>query len=374
MHFDMSVIKRAATTAYRRLVGGRISRTTFAFRVAILATVIIILAAPLFTILAPSSKTLRDAYLVLFLGMLALCMLGIVSAYVKRLHDIGLRGYWALLALIGIPAAISYGGYAYQHHRYSQDRAADLSGFQDVLFAMTLALPLILALWRGENGKNRFGTAPEAVEHFTASKFNIVAIAGAAVILIPTCIYAGLFQSGIWVGRNDLVPSMPMIDSNAGGVRFMRCWNVKGVGASSEEGPQGGVFRDGYEGTVFDFIATSDRQIDIVTAGAAARMSYRAEGFKIVPYGLKFPEDALFDVSAENLDQFMIVATYDQGRPGATINFTTFAFDRNESLWPEFHVVMTTARSAPSDATGQAGLTKVLEARGSLMIGDCMPG
>jgi uncharacterized membrane protein YhaH (DUF805 family) len=374
MQFDMNVINRAATTAYRRLAGRRISRMTFAFRVAILAAAVFILAAPLFTILAPSSKTFRDAYLVLFLGMLVVCMLGFVSAYVKRLHDIGLGGYWAFLALIGIPAAISYGGYAYQHYRYSQDHSADLSGLHDVLFVTALALPLILALWRGEIGENRFGTAPEAVEHLAASTFNIAAIAGVAVILIPTCIYAGLFQSGIWVGRDYMAPSMPMIDSTAEGVRFMKCWNVKGVGAGSEEGLQGGFYRDGYKGTTFDFIAKSDGQIDIVTTGPTVRMSYRAEGFKVTPYGLTFPKDALFHVSAENLDQFMIAAIYDQGRSGGTINYTTFAFDRDESSWPEFHLVMTTARSAPADATGQAGLARVLDARGSLMIGDCMTG
>src|SRR5690606_19715041 len=117
-----------------------------------------------------------------------------VSAYVKRLHDVGLRGYWAIPALIGIPAVIGYGGSAYQDYRYNldPDSLPNLAGFNDAVFAVALALPILLALWRGQRGENRFGPVPDSVEHFSASKFNVAAVAGAAVILIPTCIYVGL--------------------------------------------------------------------------------------------------------------------------------------------------------------------------------------
>lgn len=371
MQFDITKIKGTALAVYHSLFGGRIARTTFAIRVAILIAAMVILAAPFDTILVPSSKTLNDAYLVLFVGMLALCIVGFASAYVKRLHDIGFRGYWALLTLIGVPAAITYGGYAYQHYRYSQDRTADLSGFTQVLSAMALALPLIIALWRGESGNNKFGPAPEAVEHFTSSKFSIVAIAGAALILIPTCIYVGLFQSGVWVGRGDSASSMTLIDSNTGGTRFMKCWNVKGVGAGSGEGSMGGVYRDGYGDTVFNFVVTPDGQIDIVTAGNTDGLSYLADGFRVVPYGMKLPEEGSQYCSVEGLDRFMLVAIFDQGMPGAAINYTTFAFGRNKDTWPEYHVVMTSALSSSSNATY---LAKFPEARGKLMIGDCMSG
>ncbi len=368
MQFDVGEIKSAICTAYQRLFGGRIARTTFAIRVAILGATIFILGAPLFTILAPSSKTLKDVYLVLFLGMLALCVLGFVSAYAKRLHDIGLRGYWALVTVIGLPAIIAYGIDDYESYRYNLD-PTDPSNLNDGLLAVMLALPLLIAMWRGEKGENRFGPVPEPVEHFAASKFNIAAVTGAAAILIPTCIYAGLFQSGVWVGRGN--PSMPHIDSNADGVRFMRCWHVKGVGAGSGEGRLSGVFRNSYEGAVFDFFVTPNGQFDIATAGGINNNSYLADGFKIVPYGLKLPDDGSRYVSVRGLDRFMLVAIFDQGGSGADINYTTFAFGRNKGTWPEYHVVMTSALSSPAMATD---FVKSPEARGRLMIGDCISG
>jgi uncharacterized membrane protein YhaH (DUF805 family) len=371
MQFELTKIKSACVAAYRTLFGGRIARTTFAIRAAILIAVVAILNAPLNTILAPSSKTLRDAYLALALCVFGLCLIGIVSAYVKRLHDMGLRGYWALAFLNLLPMAIIGLGGLYIDYRYKSDHSYNTAELVGLIGNVAFIVPFLIAMWRGEKAENRFGPAPMPVEHVSASKFNIAAAAGAAAILIPTCIYAGLFQSGVWVGRGAGAPSMPFMDSNVSGTRFMKCWNVKGVGAGSGEGPVSGVYRDGYEGTLFDFIVTPGGQIDIATAGNPIGKSYLEDGFRIVPYGLRLPQVGSGYINVRGLDRFMLVAIFDQGGPGAAINYTTFTFGRNKDTWPEYHVVMTSALSSSANATD---LAKFPEARGRLMIGDCMSG
>lgn len=61
--------KTRIATGYARIFGGRMARATFALRAAILIGVIYITAAPISTILASSTKTLRDAYgVAVFMG------------------------------------------------------------------------------------------------------------------------------------------------------------------------------------------------------------------------------------------------------------------------------------------------------------------
>lgn len=368
MQFDRGRIKEAGATAYQQLFGGRIARTTFAIRIAVFVAVVGILEAPIGTVLASSSKTLRDAYLALSLSVLAVCGMGFVSAYVKRLHDIGLGGFWALAALIGVPSVVGFGGSVYQDYRYDLDPNSflDLSGFNDALFAVSIALPILLGFWRGQRGENRFGAPPESVEHFLASKYNVAAVAGAAAILIPTCIYVGLFQSGLWVGRNSTTPSMPMIDSNSRGRLLAKCWNIKGVGAGTGEGPLGGVYRDSYDDQVFDFVASDGGEIDIVPAGNAISKAYRADGFDIYPFGLTASKG---QISVGDVRRFMIAAVYDGSQePDGNVNFTTFSFAKTGKTWPEWQVIMTSGMNLKENPLYESAE----QGRGRLMVGDCV--
>lgn len=368
MAAGIEVLREKAKSVYLAIFGGRIARTTFVIRTAILAATISILVVPHNTILAPSSKTLRDAYLTLFVIMFALCFLGFVSAYVKRLHDIGLRGFWAIPALIGIPAVVGYGGSAYQDYRYNLDPQGfpDLAGFNDAVSAAAIAIPILLGLWRGQRGENRFGPVPDSVEHVSASKFNVAALAGSAAILIPTCIYVGLFQSGVWVGRGLMTPSMPMIDSNSSGRLLAKCWNLKGVGAGTGEGPLGGVYRDGYGGSVLDFVVSEKGEIDIVPAGETLSKAYRADGFEIYSYGLATSEG---QISIGDRNRFMIAAVYDGSQlPDGNVNFTTFSFAKTGETRPQWQVIMTSGLNL-----GKNSFFEYSErARGRLMIGDCV--
>ena len=369
MQFELESFKKTGVTAYQSLFGGRISRTTFVIRVAILIAAMAIIAAPLGTILAPSSQTLNDAYLVVAIAFLGLCVFGLASAYVKRLHDMGLQGYWAIAFIVVAPYLIIQGGYSYTNYRYLSDSTADLSEVYNFLAVVPLALPLVIGMWRGQKGDNKFGPVPVSVEHVSASKFNIVAGLGAAAILIPTCIYVGLFQSGVWVGRGKVAPMMPLVDSNVPGNPFMKCWNVKGVGAGSGNGPGSGVYRDGYTGNTFNFIVTPSGQIDIAMAGERSGKSFLEDGFKIVSYGLKLPNEYPQYFKLKGLDRFMVVAIFDQGGPDSVINYTTFVFGRSKRTWPEYNVVLTSAISSSKDVVE---LVNSPNARGRLMIGDCM--
>lgn len=369
MDSTLNQIKTLGAKAYSGLFEGRISRTTFLIRTGVIAASIWVVGKPLQTILSTSSKTIQDFYLGFGIAFFLACLLGFISAYVKRLHDFGLPGWWAILFLIGIPVAIASAGTSYSSYRYELDYAASLSGFNDVVSALMHSLPILIALWRGSKSENKFGPAPSPVEHLLSSKFTVFALLGAAVMVIPTSIYVGLFQSGVWVGRDNKFEAPPLMESNVPGIRFMQCWNLRGVGAGSGKGEGSGVYRDGYSGNMFDFIVTPSGQIDIAMAGERASASYLDDGFRIIPYGL---ETAIQDsgyINVRELDKFMLVAIFDAGTKDSATNYTTFAFARNKDGVPDYNVVMTSAISTSPNLTAWA---KFPAAKGRLMVGDCM--
>jgi len=366
MPTDMDRLKTGIAAGYTRLFGGRMALATLSLRTAILIGVIFLIDWPISSFLASSTKSLREVYFVGGMILAMFCIVGFVSAYVRRLHDFGLRGYWAIVALIVLPVAIIAGGSAYNDYRWNLDNSFNTADLNGIIGSVALIPPLLVGIWRGDRTENKFGPVPPPIEHALTSRFSVLAAIGAAIILVPTCIYAGLFQSGVWVGRGGTTSAMPMMESNVLGVRFMKCWNVKGVGADSGVGSVSGMYRDGYTGSMFDFLVTPTGGIDIAMAGERGGNSYIADGFRIIPYGLKLPDDDSGYINLKGVDRFMLVAIFDQGGPGAAINYTTFAFARNGDTWPVYHVVMTTALSSPSDA-----LVEFPAARGKLMIGDC---
>lgn len=366
MQFQFGKVQNVAAAVYQAIICGRISRTTFFIRAAILAGLIYVLLTPLTTIFAPSSRTLKDVYTALVLCVVACCLLGLIGAYVKRLHDIGVSGWWALIALIVLPAGVIWAESAYTGYRWNLDNNYNTADLNSVLLHLALLPPVLIAFWRGEPHENNFGPVPEAVEHVSASRFTRVAVVGAAAILIPTGIYAGLFQSGVWVGRGGVAPSMPMIDSNSSGRLLAKCWNIKGVGAGTGEGPLGGVYRDCYGGSVLDFVVSDDSEIDIIPAGETFSKAYRADGFQVYSYGLDTTDG---NISVGDRARFMIAAVYDGSlTPDGNVNFTTFSFAKTGDIWPEWQVVMATGMNL-----GEQPLLETTEqARGRLMIGDCI--
>lgn len=366
MRFGSNTIKHSFFKIRDGLFGGRIARTTYIIRVAILGGVLAILAIPIGTILSTSPQTLQDAYMVLALGMLALCLIGFICTYVRRLHDIGLSGFWALPALLGLPPLIFFLSTEYASYRNGQDPYDDLSAFLNLSLFAALLLPLMIALWRGQANANRFGPVPEAVESLSSSKVSMAALLGAAAILIPTSIYIGLFQEGVWVGRGRYPPSMPMIDSNTKGHRLAKCWNLKGVGAGTGTGVMSGIYRDGYSRSVFDFVVLEDGELDVISTGETISHSYRTDGFHILTYGLNKSDG---QINKGDKERFTVVAVYNGGGvPNGTINFTTFSFAKTGEGWPEWQMVMATGLNPEHDPFAK----RPVQGRGRLMIGDCV--
>jgi uncharacterized membrane protein YhaH (DUF805 family) len=371
MQSALDDFKARCLNAYSMLFYGRISRTTFLVRSGVIAAAVWLAGTPLTTILSTSTKTIQDFYLVVGLIFFACCVLGFFSAYVKRLHDFGLAGFWSIIFVIAIPISIAIAGFSYSNYRYEQDSSASMSEFNNMVSWAMACIPIIIGLWKGDGEDNKFGPPPLPVEHLLGSKFSVFAVLAAIGMAIPTSIYVGLFQDGVWVGRGNRYEPLPMMQSNVEGLRFMRCWNVKGVGAGSGTGHGSGVYRDGYSGNVFDFLVTPTGQIDIAMAGERAGSSYLNDGFRIIPYGLDVDAIENSYINVRKLDKFMLVAIFDDGGKNASVNYTAFAFSRNQDGWPNYNVVMTSAISTSPNAIEFADIPA---AKGRLMIGDCIPG
>ena len=160
-----------------------------------------------------------------------------------------------------------------------------------------------------------------------------------------------------------------MIDSNSAGRLLAKCWNVKGVGAGTGEGPLSGVYRDGYAGSVFDFVVSDSGQIDIIPAGETFAKAYRSDGFEVYSYGL---DDTDGYVRVGEKSRFMIAAVYDGSQtPEGNVNFTTFSFAKTGEIWPEWQVVMSTGMNLGDSGTNLL-MNQSEQARGRLMIGDCV--
>lgn len=354
--------------AYEACFKGRVARGTFILRLCVLVGVIVLVIVPLTSVLSVSGQALLDTYAVAAMAVLVIAVLGIVSAFAKRLHDMGWPAYLAGVLLVVIPISVVVGMSWYQSYRWESDHTFDSTGLSDIAGWLALGLPVALAMRAGDAGENRFGPPPIALEHVWLSWFNKAAIIGAAIVLIPSLIFAGFFQSGIWVGRGRIAPVMPLAGSNADGISFIHCWNLKGVGAGSGNGPGSGIYRDGYDNTVFDFVVSPDGHFDIATAGGIDGRTYRQQGFAVSAYGIKQPAAGEY-YSVGDARRFLIVASFNPEQSDGTINLTTFAFAKNKTSWPEFNVVMSTGLSSDNSKALIPGFP---DARGRLMVGDCM--
>jgi len=360
-------LKRAALLI-AGLFAGRISRTTFALCAGLYAAIFWLLFLPVTTFLWTSPKTLVDAHMVFFFGMFFALLIGFVRQYVRRLHDVGFHGLWAIIPLVAIPAGVLYLGSEYSARRSAADFTDNTSDVVSITGWLAIGLPLLIGLWRGNPETNRFGQPPQLVEHVWASRFNRAVIVTTAAAVVMVSIFAGFVQDGIWVGRSEYGFGMPIIDSNPAGRQFMKCWGIRGIGAGTGKGPLKGFYRDGYDDVVFDFSVLPDGNLDVTTAGKTVAKSYRRDGFKIISYGLQGASDDPQFLNVREADHFMVLAMYDDGSAGSLVNYTTFAFSRGDSGL-DYEMIMSTTLSGPRDTSP----TKFPAARAKLMIGDCMP-
>jgi uncharacterized membrane protein YhaH (DUF805 family) len=282
-------IKRRVMQAIKKMWGGRVSRLTFLLGTAIYVALISALWVPAEMVQVVAPKLLWELYLGFLLAVTLASAFGICRLYVQRLQDMGLSGYWAIVALAAGPAALLYISDAYVSWRWALDNNFPTAQWNDSIGYVILAVVVIFSLFRGSDQDNKFGLQPDVIA-LPQHNFQIrwMAIIMAAFCL-PFFTYLGFFNDRLWGVRSESVP-MPMTSTNAPGRAFIRCWGFKGVSAYWNDESQSkdklltidnGFTKDGYDDVVFVLYLDETGAIDIVTGGKDST-SYKEQGFNIV--------------------------------------------------------------------------------------------
>lgn len=333
--------------------GGCLSRSEFIARFVLYVGLLALVGWPLTTFLNTSTKTFRDLYIFFAVIVLALSLFGILRSYVQRVRDGGWRWWWAPIFLVAPALALGWLGSLYVNYRGSDLTFDPLPTIEAITWT-AFAAALALALWRGAG---RAETQP-AGAFFRRNRLELLTTALAVLTVIPSAIYGGLFQDGVWIERTDV--GMPITDSGRRH-KLVKCWNLKGIGAGTEGGPVSGIYRDGYEGQVIDFFRAEDGSYDLAFLGGDDARSFREQGFQVRALNIANPD--AYDLP----DRFMITATYGGEKQDTTVNFTTFAFARTPSSMTSYQMIMTTSLMLPKWEM----LPSYPKVRARLMIADC---
>jgi uncharacterized membrane protein YhaH (DUF805 family) len=282
-------IKQRVMQAIQKMWGGRASRLTFLLGVAIYVALISAIWVPAEMVQVAAPQLLWELYLGFLVAVTLASVLGICRLYVQRLHDMGMSGYWAIIALAVAPTALFYLSEEYASWRWQADSNFPTKQWLDATIYVILAGVVIFSLFRGSAQDNKFGLKPDIIA-LPQHSFQIrwMAIVMAAVCL-PYFTYLGFFNDRLWGVRSESI-SMPMTSTNAPGRAFIRCWGFKGVSAYWNDKTQSkdqlltidsGFTKDGYDEVVFDLYIDDSGAIDIVTGGKDST-SYKEQGFNIV--------------------------------------------------------------------------------------------
>ena len=243
-------------------------------------------------------QLLWEPYLAVIVAVALGSVLGIGRLYVQRLHDMGVKGYWAFVALIAAPSALYYLSIEYSSWRSQSDNNFPTASWNEAVGYIILASIVIFSLFRGSDEDNAFGAKPEAITlPHNEPQIRWTAIAVAA-LGVPYFAYLGFFNDRVWVGRSDYV-KMPDKWTEAPDRAFMHCWGFKGISAYWNDKKdrentlvtfENGFTRDGYEDTVFALYIDEQGAIDIVSNGKIS-ISYKKDGFDV---SLKNPNNIKF--------------------------------------------------------------------------------
>lgn len=282
-------IKQRVLQVIQKMWGGRASRLTFSLGVAIYVALIWAAWTPAEMVESAAPQLLLELYVGFLIAVTLASVLGICRLYVQRLHDMGLSGYWAIIALAAGPTALLYLSEEYASWRWQADNNFPTKQWIDATIYLVLAGIVIFSLFRGSAQENKFGLKPDVIA-LPQHNFQIrwMAIVMAAFCL-PYFTYLGFFNDRLWGVRSESIP-MPMTSTNAPGRAFIRCWGFKGVSAYWNDKAQSkdkhltidnGFTKDGYDDIVFVLYLDETGAIDIVTGGKDST-SYKGQGFNIV--------------------------------------------------------------------------------------------
>lgn len=350
---------------------GRVSRITFVTGAAIYVALILAVWMPAEMVRFVSPQLLWELYLALIIAVTLGSILGICRLYVQRLHDMGLTGYWAVVALAAGPAAILYLSQEYGSWRWELDNNFPAGQLNDFVGYLILALVVTFSLFKGSDKDNKYGTRPDVIalpQHNLQIRWTAILV---ALICLPYFVYLSVFNDRIWVGRAGYT-SMPMTSTNAAGRAFIRCWGLKGVGAywNDESKSKDSLFtvangftKDGYQDQIFDLYINDSGAIDIVTGGNGS-LSYREDGFNIAlfnPNRINFQDYNWYKSSAAKT--FVVTASsynvYHQLQ-----NETSMSFVRTDEIG-NFMTIFTKNLARGSDTVTRPYIN------GQVMVGNC---
>jgi len=356
----------------QKLWGGRVARPTFLIGTASYVALILAVFWPAEMVQFVAPQLLWEPYLAVIVAVALGSVLGIGRLYVQRLHDMGMKGYWAFVALIAAPSALIYISSEYSSWRWQSDNNFPTVSWNEAVGCVILATIVIFSLFRGSDEDNAFGAKPEAIslpQNEPQIRWTAIAV---AVLGLPYFAYLGFFSDRVWVGRSDYV-EMPDKWTEAPGREFMHCWAFKGVAAYWNDKKDrknrlvtfdNGFARDGYEDTVFGLYIDEEGVIDIVSNGNRSD-SYKKDGFYI---SLKNPDNIKFKnigwEKSSSAKSFMVTASA-YNPIDALQNETVMSFIKDDD-YRGYKVILT--RNLVRGLGGIAGPY----VNGQVFIGNCM--
>lgn len=354
-----------------KVFGGRYSRSAWALDAVLWVAIPALLLVPLWTFISTSPRLLRDFYFAFAVLVSALCVIGFVLGFAKRLHDQNRNGLWSIPILWGSGWALI------KIAEWWVRRVAKEHPFESVGDAYGLALGLfaavitVIAMLPSRNAEQR-GPRISARDIFRTRHPSVFLALVTAAFLVPVSIYAGLLQDGIWVrqkpgnvhffgGPDPLVPDRAYV--------IAACGNAKGISAYSQKSAGSGFVRDAVEGS-WNLVVLPDGRLDIMTSGGRQNRSFIRDGFEISTRGLLITRDQGIP---QVVDHFLVVAAGADADPTPAImansahNVTVLNFVRHESN--DWQVLISSSQSGWGGVAGALGFG--VRASSYLMMADC---
>jgi hypothetical protein len=327
---------------------------------------------PVLTFLWTSPAAIEAAYWFIGSLLIGAILLGLLILQIKRLQTIGRGWWWVLVGWIVAPIVLIFGTSEFDDYlrrgkdwRFSPGiNLIDIGMFLGVV--VIFAYPLLLP-----KTKN---VVDIEQEHIDETKTQNLAfwISGIVTIFVATLtIYAGMFQSGIYVGLprlNMLHEKQTPFATEENGHILAECAGFRGVSAGTQFSPSPGFNRFA-EDAKYNFVLKSDNTLDIFILNESGVNSYSKMGYVIRSAGLKIIKGRYGSVHvSQNVNHFVIEATRMDLDTNALSNLpevTSFSFTEKE--YAGWVAIKLSAQTYPNVLVPTDPYTMAQS-----MIGDCI--
>lgn len=331
------------------------------------------LCLPIFTFLWTTPDVIEQTYLFLCLVFLSANLLGLICLQIQRLYTIGRGWWWVIIGWLVIPFCLFSGGIEFDAFLKKGKQLGYSPEINVISISMALAaLATVIypAFIPNKNPKLHIPSDNQITDKKTNINYFIIGSSFSLVVLLT--LYAGMFQSGIYVGvpRFNLIHEeiVPFATREQGSI-FAECAGFKGVSAGTQFSSIPGFRRKTDESEIkYNFILKPDNTIDILTLDKNGVTSYQKSGYSIKSAGLKVvqTESGLFQLD-DNVNHFVIEASridLDTNPLSNLPEVASFSFTEKEYAgWIALYSSATTSPNSfhPTDPYTTA----------KLLIGDC---